>query len=261
MKTAYLGPINSYSFLAAKILSPDSELVPFSDFEPVLSALKNGCDRAVVPIENSTEGSVSAALDRILETDNIYIVKEYILPVRHSLICRPDCSLESIRQILTHYQAYSQCRDYIKRNYPLAEVVLVSSTSKAVEMLDANSLAIAGASAATGKKIIATDIQDKPDNSTRFWLLSNSADYFFEAKKLSIAFEAEHKPGGLLKILNIINDYSFNMTRIESRPQKHENWRYKFIVDIEAILTDPKAKEMIKDLGGSTTYLRILGNY
>ncbi len=240
-QVAYLGPQGTYAEKAAHILSKLANFqtpifVPCNGLHSVIKSIAyNNCDAAVVPIENSVEGGVTATLDALWKFPEIFINKAIVLPIKHALIS--DGELSNISEVLSHPQALAQCSEWLSENLPNAIPLPTNSTSEAVNMIKGSKFRAAIASKSLiqieGLKELAFPINDVPGNCTRFVLLSNESNSNL-ANIASFAFSLiSNKPGALLKAVNYIADFGFNMSKIESRPSKRELGEYIIYVDLE----------------------------
>ena len=240
-QVAYLGPEGTYAEKAAHILSKLANFqtpifVPCNGLHSVIKSIAyNNCDAAVVPIENSVEGGVTATLDALWKFPDININKAIVLPIKHALISHGEIS--EISEVLSHPQALAQCSEWISENLPKAITLPTNSTSEAVKMVKGSRFRAAIGSKALikieGLKELAFPINDVPGNCTRFVLLSKEsiAD---SPNVASFAFSLlSNKPGALLKALNYIAECGFNMSKIESRPSKRELGEYIIYIDLE----------------------------
>lgn len=264
MRVAYLGPQNTYSHLAAlNMTGQDDALIEQPTLYDVLMAVGDTADAAIVPIENSIEGGVAGVLDMLVWETDLYINAESSLKIDNRLFMREGADFSKVERILTHPQAYGQCRKYLSKRYPHANIVFTDSTAQAVKSLKDNvTAAIAGAHNLTKGLICSPeDIQDNPHNITRFVLLKKTPANPEVISKISIVFEAENKPGGLFNLLEIIKENNLNMSKIESRPYKGAPGRYVFFVDFNGNL-DPKTVETaLNQLKQKTTFYKFLGSY
>ena len=240
-QVAYLGPKGTYAEKAAHILSKLAGFqtpifVPCNGLNSVIKSIAyNNCDAAVVPIENSVEGGVTATLDSLWKFPEININKAIVLPIKHALISNGEIS--AISEVLSHPQALAQCSEWLSENLPEAITLPTNSTSEAVQMIKGSSFRAAIASKSLvkigGLKELAFPINDVPGNCTRFVLLSKN--YITTSANIaSFAFSLlSNKPGALLKALNYIAELGFNMSKIESRPSKRELGEYIIYIDLE----------------------------
>ncbi len=240
-QVAYLGPKGTYAEQAACELAKlekldQAELFPLPGLRSVIEYVANKhCEAAVVPIENSVEGGVSATLDALWSNPDLFIKRALVLPIRHALI--GSGSLNEISEVLSHPQALAQCSGWLNKNLPNAIQLPTNSTSAAVKMVRGSKFRAAiGSRAMLPEKDItelAYPINDVAGNCTRFILLKNTES----SKKgdlASIAFSLKsNTPGALLKALDCIANLGLNMSRIESRPSKRELGEYVFFIDIE----------------------------
>ena len=242
-QVAYLGPKGTYAEKAAHILSKLANFqtpifVPCNGLHSVIKSIAyNNCDAAVVPIENSVEGAVTATLDALWKFPDIFINKAIVLPIKHALISNGE--LSNISEVLSHPQALAQCSEWLSENIPNAIPLPTNSTSEAVNMVKGSKFRAAIGSKSLikieGLKQLAFPINDVPGNCTRFVLLSKESNS--DSANINIASFAfsliSNKPGALLKALNYIAEYGFNMSKIESRPSKRELGEYIIYIDLE----------------------------
>lgn len=266
MIIAYLGPAKSYSYLAAVNMSAKGdELREFPTFYDILMSVGNGTDAAVVPIENSIEGAVGGVLDLLVWESKLYINGEYNLKLDNRLFLPKGGDFGNIRRIMSHAQAYGQCRKFLSRKYPNAEIVFTDSTSKAVEDLSEERpdvAAVAGfQNLKDGLKVLDENIQDSDNNVTRFVMLSQNPGNNPSPTKTSVVFEAENRPGGLLELLMIFARHNLSMTKIESRPYKGELGRYVFFVDFAGDLSEGNLNSALNELERNTRFYKFLGRY
>lgn len=266
MKIAYLGPIGSYSYEAAKRCfdaETDKSLVACDTIDDVFEKLEeNEVDFGVVPVENSIEGSVSTTLDYLLRFQ-VYIKREIVLKVEHYLCVRQQ--EKPILTIASHPQAFSQCHDYLRKNFKQARLIQVSSTSFAAKMCAEGEVdaAICSPFAAhqNNLKVLAGPI-NHDNNYTRFFVLRKDPNFERgDRNKTSIIFSTYDKPGSLYKILAIFNLYDLNLTKIESRPAKTNLGEYVFFVDVEGFVEDEDMSDALKVVQRKSTFFKLLGSY
>ena len=240
-QVAYLGPKGTYAEKAAHILSKLANFqtplfVPCNGLHSVIKSIAyNNCHAAVVPIENSVEGGVTATLDALWKYPEININKAIVLPIKHALISSGKMS--TISEVLSHPQALAQCSEWLAENLPNAITLPTNSTSEAVNMIKGSTFRAAIGSKSLieieGLKELAFPINDVSGNCTRFILLSKE-NITSSANIASFAFSLlSNKPGSLLKALNYIAKFGFNMSKIESRPSKRELGEYIIYIDLE----------------------------
>jgi prephenate dehydratase len=269
MTTAFLGPRGSFSEEAALARAETDQLVAFSSFPALVSAVETGlADEAVLPIENSIEGAVSTTLDLLIHETALRIAGELALPVRHFLVTRPGVHLEDVRVVTSHPQALGQCRRFLDRCMPGVEQVAALSTSGAVkdvaEGADDHRAAIGTARAAElyGGTILAHDIQDVHTNVTRFVVLARDDALPTGNDKTSLAFRVrENVPGALHAILAELAVENLQMTKIESRPSKGWLGDYVFLIDFEGHRQDERVARVLENIRDRCSILKIFGSY
>jgi chorismate mutase/prephenate dehydratase len=262
---AYLGPVASYSHLAAI-----SRFGKMADFAPVdsikdvfLEVEKGNADYGCVPIENSTEGAVNYTYDNFADSD-LSICSEILLEIPHNLLSNAK-SLKEIKKVYVHPQTRAQCRGWLETNLPQAELVEVSSNSKSA-MLAAKDKKSAGigsklAAEAYGVKILSTAIQDLADNYTRFFILGSQINKKTGDDKTTIMVSIKDKVGALYNLLKPFQTHSVNLTNIESRPSRKKAWDYYFFVDFSGHIEDKKVKSALKEIEKNCGFVKILGSY
>jgi prephenate dehydratase len=268
-RVAYMGPEGSFSEEAARLaFSNNVELVGFPDIPAVISALGHRLvDVAVVPIENSIEGSVNATLDQLIHDEAPPpIVAELNLQVRHHLIARPGTGLSDIERVVSIPIAVAQCRTFMLEQLPQVQLLPALSTSAAVQSL-VHSVRIAAignerAAQLYGMEVIARDIQDGDDNTTRFVVLGGQPAAATGRDKTSICCSiAVDRPGSLVAILNEFAQRSINLTKIESRPTRSGLGKYFFLIDLEGHQSDAEVAAALEGVRGNSLILKVLGSY
>jgi prephenate dehydratase len=274
MRIAYLGPAGTFTEDAL------TEAIPAGGFEPlrtgsihdaILAVEQGEAERALVPIENSLEGSVRPTLDTLaFEVEAVTIVGEYDYRVRVHLIARAVIRVEDVEAVLSHPQPLAQCQRFLRETFPEVELRSVSSTAAAVRMVSESSrpwAALGARAAATlyDCELLLEGVEDSEDNVTRFvWIAPDGAEPTGEGPwKTSLVFSevgADH-PGALVECLSEFSDRGINLTRIESRPLRQGLGRYMFFCDLEGKTTDPAVAEAIAALGTKAASVRILGSY
>jgi len=264
MKIAYLGPKDSFSYLAAqKFCGGGDELLEYPTITHALQSVGGECCAAVVPLENSSEGSVSDTLDALIQNDGLFINYEYELKIEQKLLTLRGAKLKDITKIITHRQPYGQCRESVSRLFPGAEIVFADSTSAAaLAVKDKHTAAIGGAQLANSI-LCASDfnLNDQEENRTRFVYVSKNNIADAGNTKTTVVFESENKPGGLVALLKIFNEYGINMIKIESRPRKGFLDRYLFIVNLTGSALDKKIETALQKLRKKTVFYKFLGSY
>jgi prephenate dehydratase len=266
-RVAFQGEKGAYSELAVIHFFPNSTPIPVRSFQEVIETLLSGmCDYAVVPIENSIEGSVNEIYDLLLQS-NLYIVGETYQRINHCLIAIKGNDLGSLREVYSHPQALAQCRHYIHEK-ELASIP-VYDTAGAVKMIkegqNKRAAAIASKRAAEiyGMEILDVGIEDRKSNFTRFYVLSRQPANTKPTGNdgTSIIFSVEHAPGSLVNILSEFARREINLTKIESRPTKETPWEYNFFTDFEGHVLDSKIRDVLKVIEPMTAFVKVLGSY
>jgi prephenate dehydratase len=272
-RIAYLGPAGSFCGAAAVELTSgrDVELVAAGSVQAALDAARSGeADSALVPIENSVEGSVSVTLDELANGRRLVIVDEVVIPIRFSLLARPGTQLADVTRIATHPHAQAQVRHWLADHLPDAQVIPSMSTASAAQALvdpDAPIDAAVSQSLAAeiyGLDVLADDIHDTDDATTRFVLVRLPGDLPEPtgADKTTLSlFMRQDEPGALLAILTEFAVRGVNLTRIESRPTKKVLGDYFFSVDVEGHVADARVSEALMGLHRVCLDVRFLGSY
>ncbi len=254
-RISYLGDENSYSYAAATELT-DGELIAYESMSKVIYAATSGeCDGAVLPVENNVEGAVNEVYDALFDS-GLYITKQLVLPIRHSLIASVGTSLDGIKRVVSHPQAIAQCRKFLSTLSVPVEAV--SSTSAALNMADASTAAIAFRPKA-GQTVLAQCIQDSTLNATRFSLLLKRAGN--SGKTVSVAFDIKNTPGSLVGVLTEFYNSGVNLTRILSRPHRTGDGKYRFFVDYDFSGSPDEHEALLKRVKSGCTDFRFLGRY
>jgi prephenate dehydratase len=244
----------------------DVEAVPCNEFEEVFLKVESGeVSHAVVPVENSLEGSVTAVSDLLLDSD-LTVTGEVLVWVRHCLIGHPDAALQDIRRVYSHPQALGQCRAFLAA-HPEWEKVPAYDTAGSVMMVKERGLreeaAIASrrAASAYGMKILAEDIQTGQRNYTRFFVLEKTASMPTEGDKTSLAFSTKNIPGALHKCIGVFAERGVNLNKLESRPRKGRTWEYVFYADIDGHVSDPRVRDALMELVTKASFVKVFGSY
>jgi prephenate dehydratase len=266
-RIAFLGPPGTFSEEAALRYDPTAQLLPFASVAAVAAAVGSGmAEEGVVAIENSIEGSVTDTLDILIHESRLSIKQELVLPVEHCLLVRPGMQAADVKVLLSHPQALGQCRRFLERCFPKAEIVAALSTAAAVEEMMAreNAAAIATRRAAElyAAEILARDIQDRSDNLTRFVVLGQTDHPPTGNDKTSLAFSfADDHPGLLVSALEEFSSRGINLTKVESRPTKERLGEYIFLLDLAGHRSDGTVAEALQTVEAQASFFRIFGSY
>ena len=277
MRLAFLGPRGTHSEEALRALAPvEVEPLPLATVRDAIMAVRGGAAaRAVVPIENSLEGSVVTTLDTLAtEAPEVRIVAERTLAIRHSLIAGRPLELEAIERVLSHPQALAQCARFLRERLPGAEQAGAASTAEAVRQVAAGRAPWAAlgsrlAAEEYGATVLLEGVEDRSDNVTRFVALARAgeAGQALSAEagsiKTSIVFFGfnDVSPGALVAVLAELSSRGINLTKIESRPRRLGLGHYMFFADLEGGMREPHVAEALAALADRVETLRVLGSY
>lgn len=270
-RLGYLGPAGTFTEAALRTL-PDAagaEVVACTSVAAALEGVRAGqLDAAMVPLENSVEGSVATTLDELASGSPLRLVREVLLPVAFALLARPGTLVDDVRTVATHPHAEAQCRRWLRTQLPAATVVLTASTADAARAVAAGSYdaAVAGRVAAStyALVVLAGDVADQPGAVTRFVLVTRPGPLPIPTgadRTTLVAHIADDHPGALLEILTEFAVRGINLTRIESRPTGQGLGRYSFSVDCEGHLADARVGEALSALHRLLPEVRVLGSY
>ena len=264
LRTAYLGPLHSYSHLAAiKYFGEGATLTPVASIPAVFDAVDRGDARTgIVPIENSTDGRVVDTLGMFVRS-KLDICGEVLLPIHHNLLARTP--RDEICEVHSKPQALSQCRSWLAKNLPTAQIVENSSTAAAAQLAAEQPGIAAVASVEAGRQygldVIDANIEDNPNNVTRFAVLGTERPAPTGDDKTSILFQVRHQPGALADAMVIFKDHQLNLTWIESFPSPDAANEYLFFVELTGHREDQAVAAAIKRLESDSQRLSVLGSY
>ena len=263
---AYLRPTGTWTHQAAiKKFGQSVNYLPQPNFAEVFDQVaRRKAHYGVVPIENSTEGAISHTLDLFVDSP-LQICAQILLRIENGLMaCIPR---ESIKTLYSHPQVFGQCRNWILRNFPQADLVEVSSTTKAAaiakEKAHEGAAALGGQLAAdlNGLTMLETSIQDRATNTTRFLVIGEKTCPPTGHDRTSILFSIHDRPGSLVKALQAFDKLQVNMSKIESRPSKQRDWEYIFYVDLAGHCTDSAVAEALIELEKHCSLVKMFGSY
>ncbi len=261
---AFLGPLTTYTHQAALSKFGQSlRYVSCETIEQIFEEVEKGnAQYGVVPIENSIEGGVTSAQDRLTRTP-LKITAEIYLPIHHCLIVQPGVTAP--KRIFSKPEALGQCRAWLQRNFPEAELCPSRSTAAASEMVQADPENAAIASRLTAEHfkldVLQENIQDISGNTTRFLVLGREYGPPSGKDKTSVFFGVRHKTGALFQALEPLHRAGLNLLKIESRPSKQRAWEYTFFVDVEGHVEDPEVRCVLDELSEQCQEFTILGSY
>jgi chorismate mutase/prephenate dehydratase len=264
MTIAYLGPEATFTHQAAVSKFGSSlRYSPQKTIADVFSEVSRGrAEYGIVPVENSTEGIVTHTLDIFAESD-LKIVAQVVLPIQQCLLSRVP--RRSIKKLYVHPQSWAQCRTWIAKKLPRAEIVLASSNARSAQLAarDRKSGAIAGSLTAKhyGLTVLETDIQDNAANATRFLVLGRACPPPTKRDRTSLMLCLGDTVGSLHRALATFRRNRINLTRIESRPSKRKAWEYLFFVDFDGHQVEPRTARTIEQLRHHCSLVKVLGSY
>lgn len=262
---AFLGPNTTFSHLVTlRRFGHSTALIPVKSILDVFQEVENGrASFGVVPVENSIEGGVSATMDGFVASDLI-ISGEIYASIRHFMMS-VESDLRRIKKVYSHPQALNQCRRWLNDKLPTVDIQDSSSTAEAARKasLEPGAAAIASLLAAEEYKlnILATNIQDRSDNTTRFLIIGQSSCKPTGSDKTSLYFTVKHQSGSLCHALSHFSKRAINLNRIESRPLKERPWEYSFFVDCEGHREDDNLRDCLNGLKNDVEHFKILGSY
>jgi chorismate mutase/prephenate dehydratase len=267
LKVAFLGPEGTFSQAAViKHFGSSARALPLSAIDEVFHEVEGGvADFGVVPIENSSEGTVNHTLDMFL-TSSLKICGEVELRIHHHLMGKMS-GLEPVLRVCAHPQALAQCRLWLDEHLPEAERVPVASNAEGARRArdERGSAAIAGNSAAEiyGLNLLANEIEDRPDNTTRFLVIGRKLFSASGVDRTSLLVSAHgtDDAGALFRLLEPLAAHRVNMTRIESRPSRKRKWDYVFFIDIEGHVSDAPVAQALEALAERASLYKVLGSY
>lgn len=265
MRIAYLGPEGTFTQQAVyRQFGHSVSAIPAVDIEAVFQSVQSGeADFGVVPVENSTQGIVTHTLDLFLHS-SLKIAAEVELRIHQNLLTRAR-KLSDVRRIYAHAQALAQCKHWLAANVPNAETIAVSSNAEAARLVRdlPDAAAIAGQHAAEvyALPILAANIEDQADNSTRFLVLGQQLLPPSGDDKTTLMVAGSDGPGALFRLIEPLSRHAVNMNRIESRPSRQGVWDYIFYIDIDGHISDANLAAALAELEGSARQVKVLGSY
>ncbi|MES9873527.1 MAG: prephenate dehydratase [Candidatus Sedimenticola sp. 6PFRAG7] len=265
MKIAFLGPEGTFTQAAAlKHFGHSVITAPMGSISDIFREVESGIAHyGVVPVENSTEGVINHTLDTFI-TSPLQICGEVMLRIHHHLLSTaPD--LNSVKRVYSHQQSLAQCRLWLDRNLPHAEQITVGSNAEAARLAkdEPDSAAIAGEMAAEIYQLkgLAKNIEDEPDNTTRFLVIGRQKALPTGEDKTTLLCATRNVAGGLSSLLTPLAKHGISMSRIESRPSRKGNWDYVFFIDIDGHQDNPNIKQALEDFEKEARMLKVLGSY
>jgi prephenate dehydratase len=267
-RVAYLGPPGTFGEEAARRFAPMAEHVPFPSHATVVAAVEAGkADAGVVAVENAINGSVAETLDILIHETDLLVQFELMVPVELNLIVQPGTKMEEVRLVTSHPHALGQCRKFLERELPGAQVEAALSTTDAVVTVmgrngDAAAIATDRAAEIYGAEVAARGIHDTANNMTRFLVLGHERAAPTGRDRTSIAFTfADDRPGSLAGVLNEFATSGINCSKIESRPTREAFGEYVFLIDFDRHREDPDVVKLLERVRELTSSVKIMGSY
>ncbi len=264
LRVAYLGPPGSFSHLTArKQFGGSVHYESVEDIAGVFTAVAPGhADLGLVPIENSAIGGIGETLDSFLH-HSVQVVAEALITVHHHVLSFAEA--EKVTHVYSKPEVFAQCRHWLANHLRQAQRVPVASSSKAAEMaaLDKNTAAIGSSLAAEvyGLPVLYPNVEDDPNNTTRFFIIGRHAPAPTGDDKTALMFTTAHKPGALAEVLDVLRDQGVNLTHIDKRPSKRVNWEYTFFIDIVGHQKDAPVARALEETRKHCLHMTVLGSF
>lgn len=260
------GVEGAYSQMACDKLFPHAEIMYFQRWDNVFNAVEKGlCKYGILPIENSTYGSVGAVYD-LMKKHSFYIARSVRLRIRHTLLAKPGVKLEDITEVYSHEQAIGQCSTFLSA-HPNIKVNVCANTAMAAKLVaesersDVAAISSQQCAALYGLKVLSDDIQNSDNNYTRFICISREMEIYPGASKLSLMMTLPHRPGSLAEMMSRFSMMGLNLTKLESRPIPGKDFEFMFYFDLEASVASPAVLRLLDELENGPDTFVFLGNY
>ena len=261
------GTEGAYSQIAGTRMFKSPKIMYFKSFDSVFSAIESGfCQYGILPIENSSAGSVKKVYDLMLR-HKFYVVRSCRLKIDHNLLAAPGVKKEDIREIFSHQQALDQCAGYLEQFGPDVKITRCENTAMAAEAVaksgrtDVAAIASYNCAELYGLKCLESDIQDRSNNYTRFICISKQLEIYPGADRTSVMMTLPHRPGSLCRALSRFYSLGINITKLESRPIPERDFQFMFYFDLETSVYSGEFGRMIDDLNSISEEFRYLGSY
>lgn len=265
-KVACQGVSGAYSGIATDKLFEIADITYFKTFDGVFQAVEKGfCKYGLLPIENSSAGSVNQVYD-LMKKHKFYIVRSIKLPVQHNLVGLVDSKKESIKEIFSHEQALAQCRGYLE-GFKDVKITAVSNTASAAKAVaesgrtDVSAICSRECAEIYGLKLLDTNVQDSDNNYTRFILIAREMEFYEGADRISIMTTLPHTPGSLYKLLSKFYNLGINLTKLESRPMSNAPFEFTFYFDFECDVREKGVQNLLAELENTAEQFTFLGAY
>ena len=261
------GTEGAYSQIAGTRMFKSPKIMYFKSFDSVFSAIESGfCQYGILPIENSSAGSVKKVYDLMLR-HKFYVVRSCRLKIDHNLLAAPGVKKEDIREIFSHQQALDQCAGYLEQFGPDVKITRCENTAMAAEAVaksgrrDIAAIASYDCASLYGLKCLESDIQDRGNNYTRFICISKKLEIYPGANRTTVMMTLPHRPGSLCRALSRFYSLGINITKLESRPLPERDFQFMFYFDLETSVYSGEFGRMIDDLNSISEEFRYLGSY
>ena len=261
------GTEGAYSQIAGTRMFKSPKIMYFKSFDSVFSAIESGfCQYGILPIENSSAGSVKKVYDLMLR-HKFYVVRSCRLKIDHNLLAAPGVKKEDIREIFSHQQALDQCAGYLEQFGPDVKITRCENTAMAAEAVaksgrhDIAAIASYDCASLYGLKCLESDIQDRGNNYTRFICISKKLEIYPGANRTTVMMTLPHRPGSLCRALSRFYSLGINITKLESRPLPERDFQFMFYFDLETSVYSGEFGRMIDDLDSISEEFRYLGSY
>lgn len=261
------GVEGAYSQIAAERLFKAPNILFFSNWEKVFSAIEAGlCRYGVIPIENSTAGSVKQVYDLMIDR-KFRIVRTVRIKIDHNLLAKKGTQLSDIKEIYSHEQAINQCASFLATLGPDVKITRVENTAMAAQMVaqsnraDVASLSSRSCAGQYGLSVLRSSVQDNGNNHTRFICITNQTEIYPGADRTSLMVVTPHKPGALYRMLSRFNALGINLLKLESRPIPDRDFEFMFYFDLEASVYSPKLAQLLAELEAECDEFSYLGSY
>ncbi|HUT58150.1 MAG TPA: prephenate dehydratase [Phycisphaerae bacterium] len=264
LRIGFLGPEGSFSHLAAQLkFGASVEYLPLADIRAVFEEVARGhCDLGLVPIENSVGGGIIDTMDCFINV-NIHICAEVLVEIHHNLLA--NCPPEQVKVVASKPEVFAQCRNWLSTSFNQVQLLPVASSSRAAEMARAEkNLAAIGSTLAAelyGLKVVFANIEDTPNNMTRFFVIGSTPVNRTGNDKTALLFTTAHRAGALVAVLNVFARHGISLTNIDTRPSMRRNWEYFFFVDAEGHCEDSNFAQALEEAGKHCGEMHVLGSF
>ena len=266
MKVIYAGVEGAFGYIASKRAFPEAKLTAASDFTEAYRAVEAGeYDCAVLPIENSSAGSVTEVYD-LMVRHKFYIVKSIKLHISHALLAKPGVKLEDVKEVVSHTQALQQCSNFLKAN-PNIKVTIFENTATAAKYVaesgrtDLAALSSTDCAKLYGLHVLQDGVQNNENNYTRFICIAKNMEIYAGSNRISLMLSLDHRPGSLHEMIGKFACRGINLCKLESRPIPGKDFEFRFYFDLDGSVFSPETMTVLKDIEQAAESLSFLGCY